>query len=84
MRRLDIAETGKRRPGRPKIQNARYRSFRIRLTEFEYQQLDEIAKGTGMSKSEIFRSVLGIRKGENRYNLKSHVAEEGDSDDNEI
>lgn len=81
---MDIAETGKRRPGRPRIQNSRYRSFRIRLTEFEYQQLDEIAKGTGMSKSEIFRSVLGIRKGKNHYDLKSHVAEEGDSDDNEI
>lgn len=78
MRRLDIAETGKRRPGRPKIQNARYRSFRIRLTEFEYQQLDEISKDTGMSKSEIFRSVLGIRKGENQYDLKNYAEEEGD------
>ena len=42
------------------------------------QQLDEIAKGTGMSKSEIFRSVLGIRKGENRYDLKNYAEEEGD------
>ena len=60
---MGIAETGKRPRGRPKIQNSRHRSFRIRLTEFEYQQLDEIAKGTGMSKSEIFRSVLGDSKG---------------------
>lgn len=60
---MNTAEIGKRPRGRPRIQNARYRSFRIRLTEFEYQQLDEIAKETGMSKSEIFRSVLGDSKG---------------------
>lgn len=80
---MDIAETGKRPRGRPKIQNSRCRSFRIRLTEFEYQQLDEISKGTGMSKSEIFRSVLGIRNGENRYDLKNRAEEKGDSDDDE-
>ena len=80
---MDIAEKGKRPRGRPRIQNSRYRSFRIRLTEFEYQQLDEIAKGTGMSKSEIFRSVLGIRKGENQYDLKNRAEEKGDSDDDE-
>lgn len=84
MRHLDAVVIEKRPRGRPKIQNSRYRSFRIRLTEFEYQQLDEISKGTGMSKSEIFRSVLGIRKGENQYDLKNRAEEKGDSDDNEI
>lgn len=47
------------RTGRPPIENPRNRRLSIRLTESEYQEVEDCARLTGMSKTDLV--LDGIR-----------------------
>lgn len=47
------------RTGRPPIENPKNRRLSIRLTESEYQEIEDCAKTTGLSKTSLI--LEGIR-----------------------